>query len=396
MTSLSILFVDDEPRVLEGLQNLLRKQRKEWSMTFAPGAAAALSELEKRSFDVVVSDMRMPQMDGAALLGEVQKRCPAAVRIVLSGQTDQEMARRTVSVAHQFLAKPCDGETLRRTIQRTLELKALLSDPGLRAQVGQIGQLPALPSVYHELSQRLEDPNVRLAELAAVVQQDPSLTAKVLQLVNSAFFGLGRKTSTILEALMHLGLEALRGLVLLMHTASELELDPSEHLMLQRHAVLTARMASRIATPPVEPREAFTAGMLADIGRLILVGRMYDASKEALARSLATGRPLHELERELLGFDHAHLGAYLLGLWNLPYSVVEAVAYHHAPATVACGALDLTTVVHVADALVDGDGLRAGRGALDLAHLERLGLSSRVERWRTEAEQELLRQDGGG
>src|SRR5215217_6257296 len=109
---MKVLFVDDEPRVLQALRRSLTIADVPWDARFADGGAAALLQLETESFDVVVTDMRMPSVDGAAVLNAVKDRAPGTVRIVLSGQADEAAAMRVVGVAHQFLAKPCDMKVL--------------------------------------------------------------------------------------------------------------------------------------------------------------------------------------------------------------------------------------------------------------------------------------------
>jgi YesN/AraC family two-component response regulator len=107
-----VLFVDDDQYILDGLQNLLRKQRSRWDMCFALGGAAALELFAAAPFDVIVSDMRMPGMDGAELLAHVRERYPAARRIVLSGYAEPAAVQRALEVAHQFLSKPCRAPDL--------------------------------------------------------------------------------------------------------------------------------------------------------------------------------------------------------------------------------------------------------------------------------------------
>lgn len=117
MSRKRVLFVDDEQEVLEGLRNLLRRNRHEWDMVFALGGYEALAELSRGTVDVVVTDMRMPGMDGAQLLAQVKTVSPSTARLVLSGHAEKEAILRALPVAHQFLSKPCGGGTLleRRT-----------------------------------------------------------------------------------------------------------------------------------------------------------------------------------------------------------------------------------------------------------------------------------------
>jgi DNA-binding NtrC family response regulator len=139
-----ILFVDDESRILDGIRRMMRTERERWEMEFALGGEAALLAFDSGNFDVVVSDMRMPGMDGATLLTHIRDRSPASVRIILSGHTELEAAIRAIPVAHRFLAKPCDAVALRETLERACTLQDLLSRAEIRRVVSTIGELPSL------------------------------------------------------------------------------------------------------------------------------------------------------------------------------------------------------------------------------------------------------------
>lgn len=368
-----ILFVDDEPRVLLGLQNSLRAKRQEWNMVFAEGPDAALEELGRGSFDIIITDMRMPKMDGAALLAEVQRRHPAVIRVVLSGQTDPEMAKRAVSVAHLFLAKPCPADTLRAVVQRACDLQASLSDPALRAFASGLDQLPAIPSVYIELRTALESTSSSLEDISQIVEGDPGLTAKLLQLASSAFFGLGQRSSSVAHAIRYLGLDVLRSTYFLLQASQQLALAPGALLEFQRRAIATARLGKRIAPSSVSKEEVFTAGMLAGIGRLLLLGR---------------GK-----ERFDPPPDHAQLGAYLLGVWNLPYAIVEAVALHNKEiSTFEPGAV--AGVVHVSDRLIERRLQKLELPPIADVELSRLGFTSNWRELDRAAREELERAGG--
>src|SRR5262245_4158883 len=150
-----ILFVDDDQSILDGLRNLLWKYRREMKMAFALGGEDALGQLAKGPFDVIVSDMRMPGMDGATLLQKVKEEYPDVVRIVLSGHAEQEAIFRALPIAHQFLSKPCDADKLCNVIESACRLHTLLNDESVRKAVGKIEKLPSLETTYHELSQAM-------------------------------------------------------------------------------------------------------------------------------------------------------------------------------------------------------------------------------------------------
>lgn len=396
-----ILFVDDEPGVLAGLSGLLRKQRNDWHMTFVPSGAEALRELAAAPYDVIVSDMRMPQMDGAALLRRVQKEYPHVVRIVLSGQTEEEVSRRLVHVAHQFIAKPCEGRELRQTIERTCDLQALLDRPALREAVGQLGQLPVKPSLFAKLVAVLQEPRSSMADAAAVIEQDVGASAKMLQLVNSAFFGLPQRVGDIRTAVSYLGLELVKTVALSVEMrdaqagfsgCTGFSLDA-----MHDHSLLAARIARRLMlSERIRGQDAFSAAMLADAGVLVLMSRQPRLFQEIVAEARRNERSLPAVEREVLGVTHAEVGAYLLGIWGLPYSIVEAVAHHHAPQAATAGGLDVPTAVHVGGALaaellpVDRDRHLGSGVVLDHGHLVRSGLSGQLQAWRDMARSESL------
>jgi HD-like signal output (HDOD) protein len=395
MTRPRVLFVDDELPVLEGLQNQLRKYRGVWDMSFVSSGAAALDRLATAPADVVVSDMRMPGMDGAALLAEVKTRHPAAVRLVLSGHADHEAVLRAVPVAHQYLSKPCDATVLRHAIDRACVLQARLHDPSVRALVGQLAQVPSVPQVYWDLTAILSRPNVSMADVAAVIERDPAMAAKLLQLVNSAYFGLARRVTSIEQAVMYLGIELVRSLALTVQvfgckgvTAPGMSLDA-----LQGAALCTARLARQLVATAAAKEDAFTASLLRDLGQVVLASAQPLVFGRLVAEAASTGRPLHDIEREAHGSSHAEVGGYLLGVWGLPIEIVEAVACHHAPSLAPPESVELVRAVHVAGALVDAataeyEGVTAPE-TLDLAFLERTGGCGDLERWRAVAREHV-------
>lgn len=328
-----ILFADDEPQLLEGLRDLLRRQRGRWTMTFAAGGEAALHELEAGGFDVVVSDMRMPSVDGAAVLARARERQPQAVRIVLSGQTDDASALRAAPLAHQFLTKPVAPDELVAAIERAALLRGLLGSDAVREVAARIGSLPSSAALYGAITGALADPDATLADVGGLVAEDIALSAKVLQLVNSSFYGLGRRIASIDEAVRFLGLGSLKALALA--TDAFRAWQPAQDVAgfsvaeLERHSALVARAAAASLRHGAEADDAFAGGLLHDVGKLVLAAELPDELGQLLAEARASGRRLHEVERERAGYTHAELGGYLLSLWGLPENLVEAVAAHH-------------------------------------------------------------------
>jgi HD-like signal output (HDOD) protein len=381
-----VLFVDDEVRILEGLRRMLRPMRNEFEMAFAPGPQAALDLMAGAPFDVIVTDMRMPGMDGAALLEQVREHYPEVIRIVLSGYTEMATALRVVPIAHQFLAKPCDAHMLRLAIERACHLQALLSDLSIRSLVGGLGDLPALPRIYDALNRALADPDSSLIKISGIVEQDIGISAKVLQLANSAFFGSSRPVASIQNAVGYMGLNALKCLVFSVEIfrvfRPKAEVPGFSMDAMQRHAQLTAQIAARLPVPKHFADVAFVSSMLHDVGKLIQAWKLPTNFAESLRASADEHLPLYKVEERAHGFSHAEMGAYLLGIWGLPYPVVETVALHHAPTRVPHQQFDAVAAVYVANLLAhrvdpaddqpESEGNQPERDLADLGVLENI------------------------
>lgn len=388
-----ILFVDDEPNILDGLQRMLFPLQREWHMVFASSGSRALEIMQNEHFDVVVTDMRMPGMDGASLLAEVKKRHPDTVRFVLTGQSDSETVYRSIGEAHQFLTKPCKPSVLKECVDRAFGIRDLLASDTLKSIVSQIGSLPPMPETYAKLREKLQSSEASAAELGAIIEQDVAMTAKVLQLVNSAFFGLRQQVSSATQAVALLGVETIKALVLttgLFAHAENVRL-PAEFSFdkLWRHSVTVGAYSQAIARAESSPKElvndAYTAGMLHDAGELVLAATCRQEFAHACKHAAEKNIPLPEGEREILGCSHAEIGAYLLGIWGLPHPIVEAVAYHHQPAKCLASGFSPLTAVHVADAFAWkswGGELPYPIAGLDQGFLQRLHMQERLTDWR--------------
>ncbi|MGO9318705.1 MAG: HDOD domain-containing protein [Terracidiphilus sp.] len=387
-----ILFVDDENRVLDGIRRMLYTERDRWEMQFALGGEAALQACEAGSFDVVVSDMRMPGMDGATLLGLIRDRYPNTARIILSGHSEIALATRAVPVAHRFLSKPCDASKLLDTIERVCALQELLCAPEIRNIVGKVGELPSLSVTYMSLTRTVSDPDAPVERVARIIEQDVAMSAKILQLVNSAFFGLAQKVNTLQSAVGYLGMDTIKNLAL----ASEAfrafvpskRISQSVYESMQRHAQSTAQIAGALPVDKQLRDTVVVSALLHDIGSLILASVMPLEFVSTRASAAEKDCAVFLAEEQLLGTSHAEIGAYLLGLWGLPNLAVEAIANHHHPDRVPHSGLDCTAAVYIADLLAhELDTHPQGSVGLpikepDRANLESLGFLSSLDDFR--------------
>ena len=380
-----VLFVDDETQVLDSLRDALRPRRHEWEMSFAASGDDALDRLEREVYDVIVSDMRMHGMDGATLLGLVERSQPGAVRIVLSGSAERDVVARAAAVAHRFLAKPCDVDELARVVERSCALRSLPASAT---------RLPAAPRLHAELTALLRDGGATPADAAAIIERDIAMSAKVLALVNSAWFGLRRRVADVRSAAVYLGLTTLRGLVLSAHAFEGLaparRIEGFDLDAVQRHCLHVAQVARRLLPHGEQRDDAFTAALLHDVGLLVLATQERDYFAMVLERARREQRPLFEIEQEERGVTHAEVGGQLLGLWGLADGIVEAVAYHHHPQTVPQPQLDAVAAVSIANALVhecDEDAGQCAVSTLDEQYVAELGLTGQIAGWREIAAQ---------
>jgi putative nucleotidyltransferase with HDIG domain len=378
-----IMFVDDDLNVLEAMQRTMRPMRHEWSMEFASSGAEALERLAKTVADVIVTDMCMPGMDGWQLLAEVKILYPQTVRLVLSGHADPGAIMRLVGTAHQYIAKPGETATLKAAIAQTQLLKRLLSSDRLAALVGSVGTLPSCPRAFQEISACLRQPNASAADAARIIGRDAAMTANLMKLVNSAFFGQRRPFSSVERALAYLGLDTVAALALGHSLFQNGGSSPPGGVNLEnlwKHSLQTAMAARAIALveklPTARAEEAFMAGMLHDIGRVVYATR--SCAKPGQPES-SNEDTVEQVDRH-----HAEVGAYLLGLWGFPSHVVEAVALHHTPVLRADSGFDLTVLINIADRISHADGaisLEAAELGIEPGLLEGLGLSNHLPQW---------------
>lgn len=354
-----VLFVDDDIALLEGLRTRLHGMRSQWEMVFIESGARAITEIELRPFDVIVTDMRMPVMDGAEFLTVVAERWPQIIRVVLSGYAEQDQTKRLLTLAHQYLSKPCDARHIENAINRSLQLHTVLQEPRLRAAVGRIRQLPAMPKTYSRLVEAMSsaDPSVKI--ITGLIAEDPAIAAKVLQLVNSSFFRLARQITKIEQAVSYLGFAAIRNIVLSVEIFSQWRnakapagFNPS---LLQAQAQRVAAVARALAVKTDIEDDAMLVGLLHNIGYLVLVQECPAEIEQALRLVRERGIPMHEAEQEVLGTSQAQVGAYLLGLWGLPHPIIEAIAFQNAPRRVPQTHFDLLAALVAAKALVSAD-----------------------------------------
>lgn len=391
-----VLFVDDDLNILSGLKRLMRGC-SDFEAYFCLGGEEALALMAEEHVDVVVSDMRMPHMDGAEFLTRVRARYPGTIRVILSGYADSESVLRTVGPAHLYLAKPCDPATLTQAIARPVALRRLLGAEGLRDALAKLSDLPTPPDLFFKLEDELRSPAVSAASVAAIIAQDVAMTAELLKLTNSAYFSVSGRATTPLQAVRTLGLDIIGALVLRIGIFRSLGANSANaDLMaaLNDYSLHIAALAERIAesegATQAQAKTAYCAGMLCAVGALALLDTFPDSYPKLFVRSSADD-PAFTIEARSYGASHALIGAYLLGLWNFADPLVEAVAHACAPS--ACPGPEnlVLTAVHAARVFGPRFPLipsgAPAQPALDMPYVCEARRDLRIESWKAMAAQ---------
>jgi len=322
--------------ILDGLRRALHGMRAEWDMQFIDSPEPALRALDQGTYDAVISDMRMPQMDGTELLEQVKHRHPEVIRVVLSGQASAPAVLRSLAPAHQFLSKPCDPKELVMRLSQAFAMRDLLSNEALKTLVSGLRSIPSLPAIYNDLTAALSSGEASGAQIERIISKDVSMAAKILQLANSAFIGASGRVSNLTHAISLIGTENVRTLALSVHVFSQFDQNSEVAGYLSalwNHSVETAALAKKIAGSENCSKsvleESFTAALLHDVGKVVLLAEMPRQYRSLLLER--NSKPIVSLEAEQLGSTHPQLGAYLMSIWGLPVPLVRALAFHHCP-----------------------------------------------------------------
>lgn len=395
-TPLRILFVNGDARVRESLRRECSPVLGGWELLFEGDGARALEIVSTSEIDVIVTGMALPGLPGPDLLREVMQRRPRTVRFVLASLSEQPMVMACAAATHQYLTLPCEPRVLRNAVTRALDMDAALRREKVARLVGRLERLPSLPDLYVRMVERMADPECSIDEIGDLVARDISMTARILKLVNSAFFGLRQHVASPREAVNYLGLDSVKALVLSINAFAQYEDNPLGGISLEtlwNHSLMTAGYAKVIgraeAMSPREIEESFVSGMLHDTGKLVFAANFSSDYADVFASIAESSDTLIAAEESVFDANHAEIGGHLLRLWGLPEPIVDAVTWHHQPARCPEQSVGPLTCVHVANVWSHLDSAHAPAAAqLDSGYLDRLGLTGRVRAWRHMLEEE--------
>ena len=351
----------------------------------AASGKEGLAFLGRTPVDIVVSDLVMPEMNGQEFLTAVSRDHPESMRIIISAHEDQLTVAQCLMFGHRYFSKPFDVRNLAAVLRRICHLKHQVGSDKLKRVVSGLGALPTPPKIYLRLSEAVNSPYSSLDEIGAIVQEDPGLTLKLLQISNSAYFAVSRKIITPVDAVQIVGLEILKALVLCIHAFKfyqEKQIKSVSVSALWEHSLRTATAARKLARyehlSEAACEEAFVSGLLHDIGKLVLAANADDDYQAVMNRSRSEGTPVDQVEWEVFGATHAQIGAYLLGLWGLPEPVVSNVELHHSLDFSANTGFTPAAALHIAQFLERSPDRIS---QLDTRFLKQIGVDNRVSEW---------------
>jgi putative nucleotidyltransferase with HDIG domain len=390
----NVLFVDDEPNILQGLRRMLRPMRDKWDMHFVSSGQEALALIQTIPMDAVVSDMRMPGMDGPTLLRRIMAEHPDVVRFALSGYSDIELVGRSIAPTHQYLTKPCDEKKLVQSLEEAMNARSFITNKALLDKLARIEHLPVLPRAYVRITDELSkgDPSPKL--VGEIVSEDIGLTADILKLVNSAYFGLARPITVPQQAVIVLGVNVIRSVILSLHVFKSFEDMGNKSFSLPKlwaHSMRTASIARAIARVEGLDKEvadnAYVSSLLHDVGKLLLNANCAKECTDIYNEVREHDRLVSDVEVEQLGLSHAHVGAYLFGLWGLPSPVVHSIARHHDrdPESEGLSPASVTYFANLLDHDIFVFNQHYARPQASPERLHAIGGQERLAFWRAEA-----------
>jgi putative nucleotidyltransferase with HDIG domain len=380
-----ILFVDDEPLMREFYSMVGPLLGSDYEIYTVSSGKDGLEFLKRTPVDIVISDLVMPEMNGQEFMAAVSREHPDSMRIVISAHEDQLTVAQCLMFGHRYFSKPFDLKNLAGVLKRICHLKHLIGSEKLKRVISGLGALPTPPRIYLRLSEAIGSSYSSLDQIAAIVQEDPGLTVKLLQIANSAYFGNAQKVVTPAEAVQMIGLEILRALVLCIHAFKfyhEKNFKSISAAELWDHSLRTASAAQKLARyenlPAASCEEAFVSGLLHDIGKLVLAANADTDYRVVMERSRAEGTPVDQVEWEVFGATHAQIGAYLLGLWGLPEAIVSNVELHHSLDLNANTGFTAAAAIHIAQFLERSPDRIS---QLDTRFLKQIGVENRISEW---------------
>jgi len=400
-----ILLVADEAVEFDRLKALFTHVASAWEVQYCQSEREALALLEEGEFGAIFADLVSGPLATAQFLHEVWKKHPKTVRYLMAQTIDTDVMVTCVLGAHQYLQQPVNEEFLRSALERVEFINRLVRNPRIQSLVSRMRTLPSRPSLYLEVMRELRSSNANAKIVGELVAKDLAISTKLIQVVNSAYYGLAQQITDPADAILLLGMETTASLILSIEAFARFDKVKPLYFSIDRvwkHSQSVAQSAKKIAelmSPDSSvAKDAFTAGLLHDVGKLALALNFEEQYQGALKLAEKKNLQAWEVETEVFGASHAEAGAYLLSLWGLPLPIIEAVASHHLPARDLGNNFNAVTAVHLVERLEYEKDLAAIPGnttVVDLDYPADLEIEANLDTFRSIIRGQELPDSGG-
>jgi len=387
-----ILFVESNPGVVEGLRASLPELGPAWPFRIATSGEQGLKCLADSRVEGVAVAISLSDMPGLEFLRRASEVAPTTVGMLRATPEDRVAFGKNGGLAPHFLPHAPNAEELGETLQRIFQLMRWMSEPSIRSLMGRMENLPAVPALYARVMRELRSEEPSIESVGKLISHDPALTAKMLQMVNSPVFALGRPICEAIDAVTFLGAERTKALILIASLSLHGSLTPCEGFSQEsfwQHSLTVATLARTLALKELKNAgladACFTAGLLHDIGKLLFASNLPTEYGQVTNAAKTAKTSIGEWELKAFGVSHGELGASLLGMWGLPMPVLEAIAWHEHPRSEETPGFSTVTIVHAANVLeYEKRGLAGGDGVpqFEMEYLATLGLADRLNHWR--------------
>lgn len=346
----TILFVDDEKQILRAIKRLFMET--DYIVFLADSGREALEILENEAVNMLITDIRMPKMNGYELLQVVKIKYPKVLRIAISGYTDNSQVYEALqkNLAKLYLFKPWDNDIFLKTVDNIFKFEDVLKNKQVLELINNLDNLPTIPKLYKDICDLIEKQE-SIDHITEKIEEDQAIVSKILQVSNSAFYGV--RTGSVKSAILYLGLSNIKNIVLNNSVFDSGILNGFSRDLLWNHINITNKLVLIFFEKFFKkklPETHQSAGLLHDIGIAVLLNNYKEKYFEIINMALEhEERNLLQLEKEILGITHQEIGGYLLNWWELPYPIVESALFHHNPQDNRLIYNKLVATVHIAE-----------------------------------------------
>lgn len=348
-------------------------------------AREAMGLVEKQVFHAVVADSSLPDGSALAVLDRMRQMQPRSVRFLSTSTPDADLANRCIWNSHRIFDGVADRARIKSAVTEAMKVERWVSKPETRSLIASVRTFPTRPTTYFKILQLLDSSGADVDGLIELIRGDMAITTKIIQTVNSAIYSRTDHVVDLHEAVQILGFHSVKMLVISIQAVAQLDRVTPAYFSIDRiwkFSLQVAEAARKIACAEgldaVSIDHAYLAGLLHDIGKAVFACNFDQQYSKVLEEVVHSRTPLVEAEQHAFGVSHAEVGAYLIALWGLPGTVVDAVGFHHFPSRSEGHAVDALTALYAANWIT----AEQPDAPEDSLYLDRLKVREKLQSWR--------------